>query len=68
MVSDFSVKDLGGKTDPSSMAKMSRWCCEETRWNKMERLLKHLAKIFIMISNYKLKLQNKSSMGAEVIP
>lgn len=65
MVSDFSVKDLGGKMDTLAVAKMSRRCCEETRWNKTERLLKCLDKIFITSSNYKLKLGNKSSVGAE---
>lgn len=33
----------------------------------MESLLKHLEKIFITSSNYKLKLGNKSFIGAEVI-
>lgn len=41
--------------------------CEETRWNKMERLLKRLDKILITSSNYKLELENKSSMWTEVI-
>lgn len=62
MVSGFSVKDQGGKIDTSSVAKMSRWDCEETRWSQMERLLKRVDKIFITSSNYKLELGNKSSM------
>lgn len=63
LISNFPMKGQGGKSD----IKMEILCCGWSRWNKMERWIKCLGKIFITSSNYKLKLGNESFMGAEGI-